>query len=240
MLNAVKAACGLWVAFAPMALAQQGAVVVEFYTSQGCSSCPPADAYFATLTGQAGVIPLALHVDYWDYIGWEDRFADPQFTARQKAYARAAHSRTIYTPQMIVQGAARVEGNDPEAVAGAIAAAQAGAAPVLLQVTREAAGLRIRAEMRQVAAAGAALAAVGPVIVQLVRYRPEETVDIAHGENAGQVVTYRNIVTSWEPVAEWAGLAPLDLALPDPGAGPAVVILQQPGPGAILAAAALD
>mgnify|MGYP006189372777 CR=1 FL=1 len=232
MRQAISAACGLWIGFAAMAAAQQGPVVVELYTSQGCSSCPPADAYFATLTGQAGVIPLALHVDYWDYIGWEDRFASPSYTARQKAYARAAGSRTIYTPQMIVDGGARVEGNDPEAVAAAITAARQSLEPVQLQVQREGDTLRIRAE----SAEGIGM----PLRVQLVRYRKEATVEITHGENAGRSVTYRNIVTSWEPVAEWAGDVPLDLTLPLVGAGPVVVILQQQGPAEIVAAARVD
>ena len=95
-------------------------VVLELYTSQGCSSCPAADALLEELADQPGLLPLALHVDYWDYIGWADTFAHPGFTERQKAYARAAGERMIYTPQMIVGGVARVEGNDATAVAEAI------------------------------------------------------------------------------------------------------------------------
>ncbi|MBT9244883.1 DUF1223 domain-containing protein [Gemmobacter fulvus] len=232
MRQAISAACGLWIGFAAMAAAQQGPVVVELYTSQGCSSCPPADEFFATLADDPSLIPLALHVDYWDYIGWEDRFASPSYTARQKAYARAAGSRTIYTPQMIVDGGARVEGNDPEAVAAAITAARQSLEPVQLQVQREGDTLHIRAE----SAEGIGM----PLRVQLVRYRKEATVEITHGENAGRSVTYRNIVTSWEKLGEWAGHPPLDIDAAMAGQEPAVVILQREGPAEIVAAARVD
>ena len=235
MRTAIRAACGLCLLVSAAGAVAADPVVVEFYTSQGCSSCPPADAYFATLTQDPAVLPLALHVDYWDYIGWEDRFASPAHTARQKAYARAVQSRTIYTPQMIVDGVARVEGNDPQAVAQAITEAMARPAEITLTLNRQGEALQVRA-----AGQAGALPMVPPMVVQLVRVEPEQTVEIARGENAGRTVTYRNIVTSWEPVAEWAGDVPLDLTLPMVGAGPVVVILQQQGPAEIVAAAELD
>lgn len=228
MRPAIRAACGLCLLFATAGAGSADPVVVELYTSQGCSSCPPADAYFATLVDDPAVLPLALHVDYWDYIGWEDRFADPAFTLRQKSYARAAGSRMIYTPQMIVQGAVRVEGNDPAAVAKAIAGVQAQPDLVPLALRRQGEGWQVEAP---------ATALPAPVVVQLVRYRPQEVVNIEHGENAGQVVTYRNIVTHWQPLADWTGAEPLSLTLPagDPGA----IILQVQGHGQIVAAARL-
>src|SRR6056297_1329329 len=79
-------------------------VVVELFTSQGCSSCPPADAMLGELAERDDVIPLALHVDYWDYIGWADIFADPAYTRRQKGYAHATGQRMVYTPQMVIDG----------------------------------------------------------------------------------------------------------------------------------------
>ena len=79
-------------------------VVVELFTSQGCSSCPPADAMLTMLAGQHDVLPLSFHVDYWDYLGWADSFARPEFTERQSAYAHAVGERSVYTPQMIVDG----------------------------------------------------------------------------------------------------------------------------------------
>ena len=116
MRHFVSAACGLWLA----AVAPVGAepvVIVELYTSQGCSSCPPADEFVAMLASDPRILPLALHVDYWDYIGWEDHFAQGKFTDRQRAYAKAVGSRTIYTPQLIIGGQDRIEGFSPEETA---------------------------------------------------------------------------------------------------------------------------
>lgn len=204
-------------------------VVVELFTSQGCVSCPPADEFFAMLTGDPRVIPLSLHVDYWDYIGWEDSFGNPRFTQRQKEYARAIGSRTIYTPQFIVEGEDRIEGFDPGQTAERIKAHFAAPSPVALHVSRQGDVLTIRAE------ADPPLTA--PIRVQLVRYLPEETVTIERGENAGKTVTYRNVVTDWQVLGDWAGQAPLEIETAAPGAAPAVVILQNPGPSGILAAA---
>ena len=88
-------------------------VVVELFTSQGCSSCPPADALLERLSGRNDVIALSLHVDYWDYIGWKDKFASLAHTKRQQAYARAGGRRSVYTPQMIVNGLDDVAGTAP-------------------------------------------------------------------------------------------------------------------------------
>lgn len=206
-------------------------VVVELYTSQGCSACPPADALLQQLAKDPMVIPLSLHVDYWDYIGWEDDFADPRFTDRQKAYARAAGSKMIYTPQMIVDGAERVEGNQPDQVEQAIGSRGAILRPVGLTLTREGDQLRIQAQLRQPLAHS--------VWVQLVRYRKEQTVGIDRGENAGMTVSYANIVTDWQEVANWPGDKPLDMVVPAPGDDQVAVIIQRSGPGEIIAAARL-
>lgn len=231
MRHLVSAACGLWAACAAPVIAEN-AVVVELYTSQGCSSCPPADAFLETLVDDPRVIPLSLHVDYWDYIGWEDSFADPKFTERQKAYARAEGSRMIYTPQMIVDGEDRIEGYAPDELAGFLAAHLTETSPITLVVERQGDMIVIRAD------ADPPLTA--PVRVQLVRYQPQETVLIERGENAGKEVTYRNIVTSWETLGDWPGTAPLELSAPATGSQPAVVILQEDGPAAILSAARVN
>lgn len=210
----------------------QPAVVVELYTSQGCSSCPPADEFFAQLVQDPQVIPLSLHVDYWDYIGWEDKFGDPKFTARQKAYAREAGSRMIYTPQMIVGGLDRVEGNQPGEVEAMIRKHLGVAREVTLTVARQGEILVISAEAKR--------PFDPPLKVQLVRYRPEETVAIERGENAGRTLTYRNIVTSWQALGDWTGEVPLTLEADAPGSDPAVVILQSQGPSFIQAAARIE
>jgi hypothetical protein len=207
-------------------------VVVELYTSQGCSSCPPADEIMAMMAMDPRILPLALHVDYWDYIGWEDAFADPRFSDRQRAYAKAIGSRTIYTPQLIIGGQERIEGYAPDATVATLRAHFAAPSPVRLSVTREGDRLVIRAE--------ADPPLEGPVFVQLVRYKPAETVTIERGENAGKTITYHNIVTSWERVGDWSGTAPLEMEAPFPGALPGAVIVQSEGPAAIMAAARIE
>jgi len=95
-------------------------VVVELFTSQGCSSCPPADALLAELTGRPDVVALSFHVDYWDYIGWKDPYASPQYTARQQRYTQALNLRYVYTPQIVVDGRADVVGSHRAEVLAAI------------------------------------------------------------------------------------------------------------------------
>ena len=227
-------ALGLWAGLAGIAIAQSDAgspVVVELYTSQGCSSCPPADAILSELAPREDVIALALHVDYWDYLGWKDEFGSPAFSKRQKAYARAAGARTVYTPQMVVGGAEHLVGVRPMELADLIARHKATAPTVRLAVERSGAVLKIGAESLGPESIGAG----GDMIVQVVGYRPEATVDIRGGENTGRTITYHNIVESWQPVAEWDGSAPLAIETPAPE-GVVVVIVQEAGPGAILAA----
>ena len=231
------AAFGLWLAGAGALLAEtRQAVVVELFTSQGCSSCPPADEYLGKLADDPDVIALALHVDYWDYIGWIDKFGSPQFTARQKAYAHAGGDDSIYTPEMIVNGEERVVGSESEAVEKAIRRHMGLPQTVSLSLTRDVAMVTIKA--------AAKVALDGPFTVQLIRYRPSETVAIRHGENAGKVIEYHNIVTNWQVLGEWAGDAPLEMMAPAVGDDPIVVILQKTsarasGPGTIVAAATL-
>ena len=112
-MRALALAIGFLASFIGAAAAADRPVVVELYTSQGCSSCPPADAILAELADREDVIALAFHVDYWDYIGWKDIFADPANTLRQRNYARVAGARSVYTPQMIVDGQDHVVGTKP-------------------------------------------------------------------------------------------------------------------------------
>jgi hypothetical protein len=213
------------------ALAHEHLVVVELYTSQGCSSCPPADALFEELAARPGILALALHVDYWDYIGWADTFAQPGFTERQKAYARAAGSRTLYTPQMVVGGRDHLVGSESMELGQLIELHRAAAPAARVGLRRIGAALEVTAEAPE--------GLDRPVTVQLVRYKPRETVAIERGENAGRTLTYVNIVTEWRPVGRWTGEAPLSLVVEAPGDLPAAVILQEDGQGPIIAAAAL-
>lgn len=216
------------------AIAQEApaqAVVVELYTSQGCSSCPPADALLEELAGREDVIALALHVDYWDYIGWADSFADPAYTKRQKAYARVAGARSVYTPQMVVQGQEHLVGLRPAELADLIRTHGRRAAVTVVEMERKGGQLRITAK-------APARAFARPVLVQLVLYTASEAVEIRHGENAGRRIIYANIVTDWKQLGEWDGRSALSMRVAA-GTGPAVVIVQEPGPGAILASARL-
>ncbi len=231
MRQLVSAICGFWVVCAAPVMAEP-VVVVELYTSQGCSSCPPADEFVAMLASDPRILPLALHVDYWDYIGWADKFAQPKFTDRQRAYAKAVGSRTIYTPQLIIGGQHRIEGFAPEETAARLREHLAATATVTLTVTREGDHLVIRAD--------ADPPLDETVRIQLIRYEPKETVTIERGENAGKTITYTNIVTSWEGLGDWQANAPLEMTAPFGGDAPGAVILQTAGPAAILAAARVD
>lgn len=231
MRHYVSAVCGLWLA-AVVPVQAEPVVVVELFTSQGCSACPPADEFVAMLASDPRILPLALHVDYWDYIGWADKFAHPKFTDRQRAYARAAGSRTIYTPQLIIGGQDRIEGFAPEETADRLRTHLAEGSPVRLSVTRQGDRLVIHAE--------ADPPLTEPVRVQLVRYKPAETVTIERGENAGRTITYTNIVTSWEGLADWGGQEPLELSADFAGQEPGAVIVQGAGPATILAAARVE
>lgn len=224
---------GLLALGAPAARAD-GPVVVELYTSQGCSACPPADALLAELSGREDVIALALHVDYWDYIGWRDTFATAQFTRRQQAYARAAGQRMVYTPQMIVGGIARVQGYEPMHVAELIHEHRGAEYPVEVTLARRDGG------MVQVHAVARAPLEDPGMVVQLVRYLPMETVEIGRGENAGRTVEYHNIVTEWMRLGDWSGVEPFEMELAAEGDQPVVAIVQMAGPGQILGAARLD
>ncbi len=212
---------------APLRTGAQTPVVVELFTSQGCAACPPADAFLAELARRDDVIALALHVDYWDYIGWRDTFAQGAFTDRQKAYARAAGARTIYTPQMVVQGLEALPGTRTEAVTARIIELASRPESVRLVVG---AGASTRISLSP------AGEPVGGAIVHLVRYEPRVDVAIAAGENAGRKLEGHNIVSSWVTLAEWDGSGPLELEVPLEGASPAVVIVQRAGQGPIIAA----
>lgn len=232
---ATAIAFGAMFGFAGPVWAQQNPVVVELYTSQGCAACPPADALLNQMIEHEGILPLALHVDYWDYIGWADTFGQPAFSERQKAYARKMGRKSVYTPQMIVGGLDDVQGNAGMQVMGALAEHQMnplGAGRVSVDIdTRDAGGVTI-----SVYAQGILEFATD---VQLVRFLNEATVEIIAGENAGRDITYRNIVTDWQVIGAWDGAAPFNYTVPDAlpeGSGLAVVVQEQ-GLGPILGAA---
>lgn len=218
------------IAFATPAVAD-GPAVVELYTSQGCSSCPPADEMLIDLAARTDVIALALHVDYWDYIGWADIFADPRFTRRQQNYARVAGAGSIYTPQMVIGGRDHVIGAKPMDVMNFVQAQNATPTGARIALRRSGNRLEITGQSLRPFRDG--------TIVQVIRYSPMETVDIRRGENAGRSLDYANIVTEWGNVGEWSGRDNLSMSVTISGDSPVVVIVQEPGPGAIMASAVL-
>jgi hypothetical protein len=213
------------------ASAQTQPVVVELFSSQGCSTCPPTDRLFHELTGRDDIIALALHVDYWDYIGWKDTFAQAKFTQRQKGYAKAAGHRTIYTPQIVVAGQDHIVGYEPMALADLIQRHRGQPPGADLKLTRQGDELSISLTPTP--------GLEGSMLVQLVRFQPESEVAIERGENAGKVIDYANIVTEWTRLAEWDGKAPLSLTASAAGTAGIAVLLQRVDYGPIVAAAAL-
>lgn len=217
------------VGMAALAAEAGDAVVVELFTSQGCSSCPPADALLSELAEKDDIIALALHVDYWDYIGWADSLARPEHTERQKAYAAASGKRMIYTPQFVIGGTDRVTGYEPLEMATVIERHRAAPRPIVLSAVRD--GEVVRIEARAVGPVE------GPVVVQVVRYVPLERVDITRGENAGRTFEYHNAVNLWIEVGRWSGTGSYRATTRIAGEHPVAVILQRDGHGPVLAAA---
>ncbi|MFK7881174.1 DUF1223 domain-containing protein [Roseobacter sp.] len=221
----------LWLMAMPL-FAQSGhsgPVVVELFTSQGCSSCPPADKLLHALTERDDVIALALHVDYWDYIGWKDEFADPRNADRQRAYATVAGRRSIYTPEMIINGVTDIVGAKPMEISKAIALHKEQPAVAKVSIRRKGDKIQIEAETLHRSA--------GPMIVQIVRYKPSREARITRGENAGHTIVYANVTQDWKILGEWDGKKPLSMVTTAPGQDPVVVLIQAENMGPILAAA---
>ncbi|MEQ6202755.1 DUF1223 domain-containing protein [Sulfitobacter sp. HNIBRBA2951] len=212
--------------------AEQRPVVVELYTSQGCSSCPPADAILSELSGRSDVIALALHVDYWDYIGWTDEFGDPAHAKRQRAYASYAGRRSVYTPEMIVNGQTDIVGAKPMDLSKAIAEHKARAPRMTLEATRNGDTLTVK---------GSALGdAAVPMDVHLLRVIPEQQSKITRGENRGSTYEYTNIAHDLQNLGSWDGKSPLDMTVSVTGDASVVVLVQEADAGPIVAAARLD
>lgn len=230
-------ALALIAAFAALpARAQNGApVVVELFTSQGCSSCPPADELMKDLIKREDVIGLALHVDYWDYIGWKDLYGDPAYTRRQKGYAATGGRRMVYTPQMIVNGQEDVVGARGMEVVDLINRYKNTPSPVSVSASRDG-GLIVISVKPTDGGAGAG-AGAGPYDVQLVRYTPLRKAHITRGELAGRNFEYVNVVDGWTVVGQWDGRDPATLSAQIDGDRPAVILIQRAGYGAIVAAA---
>lgn len=215
------------------ARAGEGPVVVELFTSQGCSSCPPADAYMRELANRDGVIALSFNVDYWNYLGWEDTLASPAHTERQRAYARRLGLSGVYTPQIVVNGAAEGVGSKRDKIEREIVGARTTPLPVAVSFTDKGDTLTLDV--------GAGRSPGQPVTLWLIRFTKEETVEIGKGENRGRTMTYAHAVRELTPVGMWSGKA-MSLTLPKGdllagGFDGCVALLQAGKGGPILGAA---
>jgi hypothetical protein len=207
--------------------------VLELFTSQGCSSCPPADALLRTMQARPDVITLAYHVDYWDYIGWADTFGAKANTDRQRQYASAWNTSNIYTPELVINGMKDVVGSRQREVEGAVSTASL-AIPVALTTD---------SDMLDVSIDGKAGEAESGV--WLVTFIDKVDVQVERGENAGkkisysQVVTGRHILGMWDPVSGAHLKLPLDQVLTDRSNGAVILVQGEKNglPGPIMGAA---
>jgi hypothetical protein len=190
-------------------------VVVELFTSQGCSSCPPADAFLSDLArDRADVLPLAFHVGYWDNLGWRDPFAFEAATSRQRHYAASLRLEGVYTPQMVIDGQADLVGSDRvRALAEISRAAQAPAAAVMT-VTRQ--GTDVLVHVGPGAGSGT---------IWLIGYDRQHRTFVGRGENRGRSLVESNIVQSLQQAGRWTG-STINLRLAVPGGEREAVILQ--------------
>jgi hypothetical protein len=213
--------------------------VLELFTSQGCSSCPPADALAARFARDPELLVLSFPVDYWDYIGWKDTLASPANTTRQKSYCRARSDNGVYTPQVIVDGLAAAVGSEAGEIESAITtmAQRSGSLSIDLELRESADKLHVDV--------GAAKGDVPPTAgVWLARVARAVTVAIGRGENAGREITYTNVVRQLVKIGEWTGKeTTIEIPLANVRAkdSDAYAVLLQAGtparPGAILGAA---
>ena len=227
MIRRFAAALTFFAAASAPALAADAAhpTVVELFQSQGCSSCPPANANVIALSGRPDILALSFQVTYWDQLGWKDTFGSPQNTARQWEYARALRHDNVWTPQVVINGRTDVVGTRKGEIEQAI-----------VRVDRGAGGPAVTVAAGRVTIAGPAPA--HPAGVWLVRYDPNTVqVPIRRGENGGLTLPHKNVVRSLTRLGDWTGVA-RSYALPPETSGLRSAILVQAGPGGPILAAA--
>lgn len=178
--------------------------VVELFTSQGCSSCPPADAVLGELSKQGNLVALSYHVDYWNYLGWEDTFSSKQSTDRQYEYARTLGRKSVYTPQVIINGRDHINGADKQGINNKVSAFDKSGRGLTVPVEAVMDGDKIRINIG---------AGDGKADVILVYFDRENAVDVKRGENGGRKLVYWNSVRDVQTVAMWEGQA-VELDLP--------------------------
>ncbi len=215
---------------------QDRLTVVELFTSQGCALCQPADALLGELAKRPDLLALSFHVDYWDYIGWKDTFASAANTTRQRAYARRFGQRYVYTPQMVVQGAAQTTGSDRASVLADIEKHKPiSSVPIEIQLATGGRSI--------IVTIGAAPKGKEQIAeVWLVMFDRKQKTTVSRGDNSGKTLSGFNVVRSLMKVADWDGRKLKFTARP-PGttelSGDCAVLLQSVETGRILGAAKL-
>ncbi|MEO5335790.1 MAG: DUF1223 domain-containing protein [Magnetospirillum sp. WYHS-4] len=188
-----------WSPLSGLRAEERSATVVELFTSQGCSSCPPADAYLSELAGRPEVLALSFHVDYWDYLGWKDPYATPDNTHRQRNYAKLFNLPYVYTPQMVVAGAVQTAGTDRTTVDEAL----------LRRREREARSpaveLRRQGPEEVIARLPALTGSGAGWDLWLVAYDDEHLTQVRRGENQGRTIRNRNVVRGVDFLGSWEG-----------------------------------
>lgn len=219
----------LFLAFAPAVAAAKPPVVVELYTAQGCASCGEANQYLGKLAERPGVLALTFPVDYWDYLGWEDTFAKPEFAERQKAYVEKLELREPYTPQVVVDGRTQAGGRDAETLDKLVADA--------VKSPRDPPDMAFIGARR--VDVGTGKVPRGGAEVWLVRYDPRaHEVVVRKGDNRGQTVAQKNVVREIKRLGAWRG-RPTAYRLPpatEDGLATAVLVQARDG-GRVLAVA---
>ncbi|MBD8892107.1 DUF1223 domain-containing protein [Roseibium litorale] len=213
--------------------------VAELFTSQGCSSCPPADKLLEELVHKhPDILSLSLPVDYWDYLGWRDTLARPENSERQRAYAAQRGDRSVYTPQLVVDGMEHVIGGDRQAVLAALGRA----APFTASVELSVRDMAVEAKVDGSLPAGQRMATIF-----ILRLDAEQSVPIARGENSGANITYVNVVRDLRAIGMWSGgpevfRIPKSEFMKDKDSRCAVLIQieDDSGPGRIIGAAVMD
>src|SRR5262249_21863512 len=205
-------------------------IVVDLFPSEGCPSCPPADALLAELARRPEVLALSFHVDYWDRLGWKDPFSSPAATRRQHRYADLLGLATVYTPQIVVDGKWQAVGSDRTEVERAVDAARHNADEVPIALALDHRHARIK---------------LGPVgdglspVVLLIGFDRREVTAVERGENGGRVLTHVDVVRGFEEVAQPAGPAS-EIDAPIPWQTDRIAAIVQARDGRILAAATRD
>jgi hypothetical protein len=187
----------------------RGNAVIELFTSQGCSSCPPADALLGKLAEKPGLVALSFSVDYWDYLGWRDTLASAANSERQRAYAQARGDGRVYTPQIVVDGVTHVNGADEDAVKEAVAASEKRLAKIKVPVAMHADGDTLVIDVGAAPEGSDTRTAT----VWLAVAKEVEKVEIARGENRGRDLSYHHPVRELTPIGMWHGEA-MTLRLP--------------------------